>query len=227
MTSIAGTTEVISESSSASSDTADGSSSSTGAETTASSTGAASSSTGPGCERGTEGCGCADGVCGGCLVCDEDDVCVPAPNCPQERSEPNDTPDQAFDLGEFNDFDPTFEVVDGRIPAGSGDEDWFSYRCDDNAVGQVDMAYEIDTNIPVRVCQFFACDLPDNPSVVCPAGSEAASMDGLPGCCSDLETLSVEEIVCNPDSDETGEVFVRVDMPAQEMCVSYDLGVHC
>lgn len=157
-----------------------------------------------------------------------EDVCETPQNCPQERSEPNNTEGEAPDLGEFNDSNPTFEVVDGRLPAGSDDEDWFTYRCDDTIIGQVDMAYEIDTNIPVRVCQFFLCDEPDNPTVTCPENSEAAtSPDGHLGCCSEQADLVVEDIVCNPDSDETGRVFVRVDMPLQDMCVSYDLGVRC
>ena len=135
---------------------------------------------------------------------------------------------EAQDLGDFDDFNPNFEVVDGRLPVG-GDEDWFSYHCDDFVLGQVDMNYEIDTNIPVRVCQFIACDVASDPVVVCPDGSsEETSPDGLPGCCSDLETLSIGEIDCSPDSgDDSGQIYVRVDMPAQDMCVSYDLGVHC
>lgn len=157
-----------------------------------------------------------------------EDVCETPQNCPQERSEPNNTEGEAPDLGEFNDSNPTFETVDGRIPAGSGDEDWFTYRCDDTSIGQVDMAYEIDTNIPVRVCTFYVCDDPDNPTVTCPENSEAAtSPDGLEGCCSDQTELVVTDLDCNPGNDDTGRVFVRVDMPLQDMCVSYDLGVRC
>ncbi|MBV1857168.1 MAG: hypothetical protein KUG77_02065 [Nannocystaceae bacterium] len=217
-------------SSGSTSDAAD-SGSSSGFPASSSSGGFASgsgSSTGPGCELGTLDCACdRRGACEGDRVC-VDNVCELPANCPQERSEPNNEEGDAPDLGEFNDFDPTFETVDGRLPGGADDEDWFSYQCDDNPVGQVDMAYEIDTNIPVRVCQFFLCDEPDNPVVTCPESSEAAtSPNGLPGCCSEQTELVVEEIVCNADSDETGRIFVRVDMPLQDMCVSYDLGVHC
>jgi len=189
---------------------------------------ASSSSTGPGCELGTLDCACdRRGGCEGVLEC-MDDVCETPQNCPQERSEPNNTEGEAPDLGEFNDSDPTFETVDGRLPAGSGDEDWFTYRCDDTSFGQIDMAYEIDTNVPVRVCQFFLCDDPDNPVVTCPENSETAtSPDGLAGCCSEQTELVVTEIDCNSGNDDTGRVFVRVDMPLQDMCVSYDLGVRC
>lgn len=220
-----GTTEA--STSSSTTDEAD-SSSSTAAEGTSSSSGfASSSSTGPGCELGTVDCACDRGACDGDLVC-MDDVCETPQNCPQERSEPNDTEGEAPDLGEFNDSNPTFETVDGRLPAGSGDEDWFTYRCDDTNFGQIDMAYEIDTNIPVRVCQFFLCDEPENPVVTCPENSEAAtSPDGLAGCCSEQADLVVTEIDCNSGNDDTGRVFVRVDMPLQDMCVSYDLGVRC
>lgn len=223
---VSGTTEA--STSSSTTDEAD-SSSSTAAEGSSSSSGfSSSSSTGPGCELGTVDCACDRGACDGDLVC-MDDVCETPQNCPQERSEPNDTPGEGQDLGEFNDFDPTFQTVDGRLPGGSGDEDWWSYQCDDNALGQVDMAYEIDTNIPVRVCQFISCDVADNPTVTCPENSEAAmSPDGLPGCCSEQTELVVEEIDCSPDdNDDSGRVFVRVDMPLQDMCVSYDLGLRC
>lgn len=227
-----GTTVVISGTtdpgtSSSTTDDPGTSSSSTGEGTSSSTGGAESTSTGPSCVPGTEDCPCDGGACDDGLVCTGDDVCETPPNCPQEDSEPNNTAEQAEFIGDFDDFDPNFETADGRLPAAS-DEDWFSYTCDDNTLGQVDMAYEIDTNIPVRVCQFFACDVPDNPSVVCPDDSEAAtSPDGLPGCCSNLPTLTVEDITCNPDSNEDGTIYVRVDMPAQDMCVSYDLGVHC
>ncbi|MGH1342049.1 MAG: hypothetical protein ACRBN8_10885 [Nannocystales bacterium] len=217
-----------SSSSSSTTDEAD-SSSSSGAASSSSSTGfASSSSTGPGCELGTLDCACdRRGGCEGDNVC-VDDVCELPQNCPQERSEPNNTEGDAPDLGEFNDSNPTFEVVDGRLPGGSGDEDWFTYRCDDTSFGQIDMAYEIDTNIPVRVCQFFLCDDPDNPVVTCPENSEAAtSPDGLAGCCSEQTELVVTEIDCNSGNDDTGRAFVRVDMPLQDMCVSYDLGVRC
>lgn len=216
--------------SSSSSTTDDGaeSTSSGGAAESSSSTGAASSSTGPGCELGTLDCPCDAGTCEDDLICTDDDVCDTPPNCPQERSEPNNTEENAPNLGDFDDFNPNFETVDGRLPAAS-DEDWFSYTCDDNALGQVDMAYEMDTNIPVRVCQFIDCDIANNPTVVCPDNSTAeTSPNGLPGCCSLQPSLSVEDIDCSPDdNDDSGTIYVRVDMPAQDMCVSYDLGVHC
>jgi len=204
------------------------SSSSTGADaTSSSSSGGDSSSTGPGCELGTEDCACDNGACQDDLVCTGDDLCEPPPNCPQEDSEPNNTEAEAPDLGEFNDFDPTFETVDGRLPSAD-DEDWFSFHCDDTVAGQVDLAYEMDTNIPVRVCQFIACDDPEDPTVTCPENSEAAtSPDGLPGCCSEQLTLSVNDVDCNSGNDDSGTIYTRVDMPAQDMCVSYDLGVRC
>ncbi len=204
------------------------SSGSTAMDVSSSSSSASSSSTGPGCEPGTQDCPCDDGVCVDDLLCTGEDVCDTPPNCPQERSEPNDVEGQAPDLGNFNDFDPTFETVDGRLPSAD-DEDWFSYHCNDTFGGQVDMNYEIDTNIPVRVCQFIACDDPNDPVVVCPQNAESAtSPDGLPGCCSELPELFVPDITCNvDDNDDSGTIFVRVDMPFQDMCVSYDLGVHC
>ncbi len=215
-------------SSSSTTDEAESSSSTGRADTSSSTSSASSSSTGPACELGTLDCACDGDACEDNLVC-VDDVCETPQNCPQERSEPNDAEADAQDLGEFNDFDPTFEIVDGRIPGGSGDEDWFSYQCDDNALGQVDMAYEMDTNIPVRVCQFISCDVANNPVVTCPENSESAtSPDGLPGCCSEQPDLIVEDIDCSPDdNDDSGRVFVRVDMPLQDMCVSYDLGLRC
>lgn len=222
---VSGTTEA--SSSSSTTDEADSSSSTGTAETSSSTSSASSSSTGPGCELGTLDCACDRDACDDDLVC-MDDVCETPQNCPQERSESNNTEAEAPDLGEFNDFDPNFETVDGRLPAGTDDEDWFTYRCDDNPVGQVDMAYEITTNIPVRVCQFYLCDEPDNPVVTCPENSEAAtSPDGLAGCCSEQTELVVTEIDCNSGNDDTGRAFVRVDMPLQDMCTSYDLGVHC
>ncbi len=230
-TGLATTSITASGGSTSTTDAAD-SSSSTGADgssSTSSPTGTSSSSTGPGCELGTLDCSCDDGACLDDLVCTADDVCDTPPNCPQERSEPNNVEAEAPDLGDFDDFDPTFETVDGRLPSAD-DVDWFSYHCDDNAVGQVDMNYEIDTNIPVRVCQFIACDVANNPTVVCPDDAEPAlSPDGLlPGCCSTQAELAVPDIDCSPDdNDDSGVIFVSVDMPLQDMCVSYDLGVHC
>ena len=226
---ISGTTDA--SSSSSTTDAADSSSTSADCEGSSSTSGASSSSTGPGCEPGTEDCVCDEGACDEGLVCvkeDDADVCETPPNCPQERSEPNNDEANAEDLGEFDDFDPNFVVVDGRLPDES-DEDWFTYHCDDFALGQVDMSYEMDTNIPVRVCQFIDCDVADNPTIVCPEGSEdATSPDGFPGCCSDLPMFDIQDIDCSPDDgDDSGQIYVRVDMPAQNMCVSYDLGVHC
>ena len=228
-TTVASSGTTAAASSSTGTDEADSSSSGRPAASSSSSGFASSSSSGPGCELGTLDCACdPQGACEGDRVCVQG-VCEMPQNCPQERSEPNNTEAQAPNLGEFNDFDPTFETVDGRIPAGSDDEDWFSYQCDDNALGQVDMAYEIDTNIPVRVCQFISCDVANNPVVTCPDNSESAtSPEGLPGCCSEQAELVVEAIDCSPDdNDDSGRVFVRVDMPLQDMCVSYDLGLRC
>ncbi|MEM6296293.1 MAG: hypothetical protein AAGA54_33790 [Myxococcota bacterium] len=219
-------TTAAAESTSSTTDAADSSSTSTAADGS-SSTGAGSSSTGPGCELGTLDCACDEDACQDDLVC-MDDVCEPPPNCPQEDSEPNDVEADAPEFDELDDFNPNLEFVDGRLPSAE-DVDWFSYRCDDNALGQVDMNFEIDTPIPVRVCQYIECDIADTPVVLCPDGSDAdTSPDGLPGCCTDLPSLSITDIDCSTDSnDDSGRIFLRVDEPAMDACVSYDLGYHC
>ena len=107
--------------------------------------------------------------------------------------------------------------------------DWFSYHCDDTVGGQVDMNYEMDAPTAVRVCQYIACDAPLTPMVECPdEATSEMSPGGLPGCCSFEDTLAVPDIDCSPDdNDDSGIIYLRVDMPVDEVCVSYDLGFHC
>ena len=87
------------------------------------------------------------------------------------------------------------------------------------------MNFEMDSPIPVRVCQYIECDIVDTPVVLCPEGSEA---DTSPGGCTNLPTLSITDIDCSTESDDdSGRILLRVDEPAMDACVSYDLGYHC
>ncbi len=204
-------------------------SSSTGSEGDSSSgeTTQGASSSG-GCSPGTEECACdTEGECDEGLVCDED-LCVVPANCPQEASEPNDVEGDAPLLDELDDFGPNFEEVDGRLP-GDDDVDWFSYHCDDNLLGQMEMIYSMDSPTAVRVCQYIDCDIGDAPTVECPEDSEAdVSPEGLPGCCSLEPELTVADFECTPDdNDDSGTIFIRVDEPVDDVCVSYDLSYHC
>lgn len=183
---------------------------------------------GTGCTPGEEGCSCSNGesACNGALEC-IDDVCV-APVCETRDDEPNDDFTDPTDLGELNDDDGPVNHVSQL--AGTDDVDWFTYHCVDTITGDVDPGLIIDQTDDIRVCMFLDCDEGGNPLFECPEGtvSEEAPFDFLPGCCvTDGSSFNLGEYNCPDSSDDSVSAWIRVDDPAENVCVAYSFTYQC
>jgi hypothetical protein len=180
------------------------------------------------CLPGEDGCPCRDDE----PACDDELVCVldecAQSYCADEADEPNDTPEDAVDLGTHEDGAPPMNVVsqlDGPL-----DVDWFTYRCTDTAIPVLDPMLVIDQTTEIRVCMFLDCVIGGNPLFDCPDGTtaEMAPFGFLPGCCvTDGSTIDLTDYNCPDSSDDSVDVWVRVDMGDTMVCEPYSLTYDC
>ncbi len=192
-------------------------------ESSSSSTAADSSdgSTTSSCPVGTIDCPCdADGHCDEATLC-VDGTCEAVENCGVDGYEPNDSEDQAVDLGELGDGDDPGSFA-GELDHAT-DEDWFTYQGLDN-VGLppgVAPARTLMTDGGLRLCKFLQCtDDAAEAVVTCPEGSEATdSPGGRHGCCAN-GSIAMPDFDCTGTLDDSARVWIRVDQ-AQAQCVEY------
>ena len=129
-------------------------------------------------------------------------------------------------VGDDENF-PSDNVVEGTLfPAG--DEDWYVYRDTDENLGliypRVDLM-GIPEGTNYELCAFVNCTESETLGSECVVGTEA-TMDGLPGCCSNAASNLDESVTLDHDcrggvlgSDDTVEVFVRVrQVEGQPVC---------
>lgn len=193
-----------------------------------SSTSAWSLNNGASCNDGNEctsGDTCAAGTCAGAPIVD--------------TYESNNTYATAKSLGRElpADFNAMLEFTASLY--GVGDEDWYTYRANDNGPTQVQPFPKVELqNIPAngnyQLCVWWDCDNPgDGEQVECQSGSAAASLDGHKGCCSlnggsSAETVKIKAGCDNggtfgTDSD-VGTVIIRVyNATATWTCSDYKL----
>ena len=178
--------------------------------------------TSSGCTPGTQGCECDDGSCDGGLMC-VNDVCVNDVDCGVDIYEPNNTEDDAADLGEINDNDDNAVTITAVLE--DGDVDWFTYLGTDSALYSVNPARSLTTAGALRMCKFVECtnDL-FSTEVTCPEGTVAAdSPEGRPGCCGD-DSFEIE-LNCLGVLDDEAQVYIRFDQGLGD-CTQYTLEYH-
>ncbi len=192
--------------------------------------GGSSGGSSTGCMAGTEGCACTDDdpPCDEGLAC-EQDVCV-APLCPMDDEDPaNDIPQDAIDLGEFDDGGGGDTIISQL--SGSDDVDWWSYTCNDTALEELDPSRQITQAMPLRVCKFPDCVVGGNPTQFsCPPNATEESIDFgfLTGCCvTDGSSFNVD-YNCPDSNDDSVIVYVRVDQAEEaDVCVDYQIDFQC
>ncbi len=106
---------------------------------------------------------------------------------------------------------------------GPGDEDWYTYRANDDGASQVqpfpDVKLQgIPANMNYQLCVWWDCDDPGSGEQVdCQAGSPATALDGHKGCCSSNPGSASEHVKIKAGcdnatvfDDDVGTVIIRV-----------------
>ncbi len=151
------------------------------------------------------------------------DAGTPPLTCNGETSEPNETEVLASPLGTIDDCDGSGSSVSG-VSSGIGDTDWLHFVGTDTFGCSVDPTVQINTT-GLRLCAFALCL--DGTTTVsdCGVGAPATSPAGTHGCCTGGTASMTLQINCS-GSDDAANVFVRVDQPTTNVCVSYDVTYH-
>lgn len=228
-TTTSSTTSTSTSTTSTSTTTAADDSSSTGGS---SSTGAGEgdTSTGADCPAGLMGCACdetSDPECEAGTLCSRAGICE-ATACGMQKDEPNGDPFEPGNLGDFSDDDDP--AMFASQLDGDTDVDWWRYTCSDSLLGSLDPNFAFTLPETGRVCVFLDCQQGGNPTFDCPAGTEPANapIDNLPGCCVvDADTFEIDNHNCPDSSNDAVDVYLRVDMGAEDACTAYDAMYGC
>ncbi len=147
--------------------------------------------------------------------------------CNDNGAEPNETEQQAWNLGNISDDDGDQDSVSGVVD-GAFDPDWFKYHGADESFTVVDPTRSLTASAPIRLCKFIDCDNGEEANFSCPSATQSASSpDGRPGCCS-MGGFAIDDLVCGGSqfNSDDATVFIRIDNPANTPCVSYTLTYH-
>lgn len=147
--------------------------------------------------------------------------------CNDSGAEPNESEQQAVNLGNISDDDDDGDEISGVVD-GAFDPDWYKYHGTDESITIVDPTRSLVTSAPIRMCKFFNCDNGEQAHFSCPSGSQSAnSPDGRPGCCS-MGGFAVDDFICGGSqfNSDSATVFIRIDNPSNNPCVSYTLKYH-
>ena len=155
-------------------------------------------------------------------------MCV-APLCAEDDEDPtNDIPQDAVDLGDFDDGGNGDAIISQL--SGTEDVDWFSWTCNDTLIPELDPSIQITNEDPIRVCLFLDCVVGGNPTQFSCGGNateDSINFEFLDGCCvSDGSSFNID-YNC-PDSDNDAVVgYLRVDTAQEDVCVDYQVDFSC
>jgi len=156
-------------------------------------------------------------------------ICDPgAPNClvcPGDVEPPDESEDNAVELGNISDDDDDF-LAQAGVLAGATDVDWFHLHGADT-FGHVSEPTLTILGGMQRSCVFLQCDEGGVAltKITCPEGTDLAITPQLrPGCCG-TATFTIKDFGC-PGQDESLEMWIRLDKPAIDMCSDYDFQFH-
>lgn len=122
---------------------------------------------------------------------------------------------QAYNLGDIGWCDGNGYPLCGTLKTGV--VSYFRYIGDGSgSFCQFDPYVRVQASAPVKLCEYFDC-----PSVECPSGATAATLDGSPGCC--VEGANPSMAIHPPCIDS--EVHITVESKAPS-CVGYLLDFH-
>jgi len=173
---------------------------------------------GPGGAGGVGGTGGAGGMGQGGVTTSSGG----GPDCTNDANEPNDSEQQATDMGTIDDCNGSGFGFAGVL--ANNDVDWFSYDGQDTFGCSVDPSRSITADAQARVCKYFDCGSADE-DVTCSANTQAdTSPSGRPGCCG--QTVVEPTINCLGTSSDDATVYLRIDKPSGFSCVSYSVDLH-
>lgn len=174
------------------------------------------------CPPGALDCPCDVGAtCEDGLMCDvEAGNCIEPPKCNQPEGEPNETEDDAVDLGAIEcgaQAESTFGALAGV------DLDMFRVQGTDSFVCLSNPSVTVTADVDLRTCLYFECDA-GGTNVSCPADNEdAESPAGHPGCCG-LNGASLASLDCmGIGSPDNGTLYARVGQADSRMCIAYNM----
>ena len=150
---------------------------------------------------------------------------IPPLVCPNEMWEPNDTQVTATQLPAIDDCDSSGSSLTG-VASGMGDTDWMHFYGTDSVLCLVDPTVQIDAP-GLRVCLFVIC--PEGVTTIesCGIGTPDTSPAETPGCCTDTTSSMTVQISCGTTgTDDSADVYIRVDQPNGNQCVPYDVSYH-
>lgn len=183
-------------------------------------------STGPICDPGQPNCVCDNGLCIDGYVC-TGGTCMASTACDGDVEVPGEGEDQPTPLDDISDDDDEFHQVPG-ILSGAMDIDWYRYHGADTFGHTAEPTIELLTmSAGMRVCQFIECDAGGVAltKLTCPDGTKfAISGDLRPGCCHSAG-FTISDFDCD-GQDESVQVFLRLDKPAEDTCVDYEFKTH-
>jgi hypothetical protein len=174
-----------------------------------------------GCAPGTEGCPCDIGsTCEGELQC-VDGTCVAELPCEEPETEPNNSYDEAIDLGAVP-CDPDFMSTEGAL--NGTDADFYTLsEGPGGAIGCFDPDPQVDVEADqdVRVCVYIACDDGTN-DVGCGGEQEDDTYEDLNGCCN-TNAARLFNAGCPGFPVAPDPVFYVRVISAEEVCIPYVL----
>lgn len=143
--------------------------------------------------------------------------------CEDFGSEPHETQQTSFSLGEITDADDDGGFVCGTVK-GAADVDWYTYAGVDAFLNVVDPSRSLIAEADAaRLCVYIQCDK-GGTQVGCAAPDTAdTAPNGAKGCCG-FGVVS-PSLNCN-GLDDSARVWIRVDNPDMLACVPYRLDFH-
>lgn len=151
------------------------------------------------------------GSSGACDTCPKPDFAC-TDNGPASQSHSVAT---AYDLGKIGDCDSDGYLFCGLLE--QGEVEYFSYiATGDGFLCENDPFVSVSSATSVKLCEYFSC-----PSVTCPSGSVAATLNGMPGCCAEGVYPSM---AINP-SCTAPQVVISVESTLP-FCAGYKLDFH-
>ena len=151
------------------------------------------------------------------------DTGTPPLACSGDFDEPNGNEILATPLGTIDDCDGSGGDVFG-VSSGTGDVDWLLFHGSDTFGCSVDPTFQIDV-AGARLCAFALCDDGTTTVQSCGSGTPTVSPAGTHGCCTTSTQSMKLQIACSGTNDSAA-MFVRVDQPETNECVSYDVAYH-
>jgi hypothetical protein len=140
--------------------------------------------------------------------------------------EPNETEDDAHNLGTIDDCDGSGSSVSGVLD-GPTDVDWYKYTAEDVSFCIVDPTRDISNGPQIRICKYMQCDGNEAVTFDCPSGTTAStSPDGRKGCCGNAGFDIDPQCGGSTLNADNGTIFIRIDNPMGHACRDYTLTYH-